>query len=87
MRVNEGDRVRVTGIMPSDPDPMEVGAEGTVTYVSEQFGQYGVAWDNGRSLMLLQGDPFTVIGHRSDQPAVEWLVVHDPTNNTKGERR
>lgn len=75
--VSKGDRVRVTGTMSNDPAPMEVGAEGTVTYVSEQFGQYGVDWDNGRSLMLLQGDPFVVI-QRAPATPVEWLVVHDP---------
>jgi hypothetical protein len=55
----EGDRVRVTGVMKDDPNPMEVGAEGTVTFVNEY--QIAVAWDNGRSLMLLPEDPFIVL--------------------------
>jgi len=65
-----GDRVTMTGVM-EDPDPIEVGDEGTVNYVSEEFGQYGVTWDSGRSLMLLRGDPFVVTGH-------DWKIVHDP---------
>jgi len=62
-RVQEGDRVRMTGTMRDDPQPMEVGAEGTITFVNEGpgFAQYGVKWDNGRTLMLLPDDPFIVI--------------------------
>ena len=66
MRVRVGDRVRVTGVMSDDPSPMEVGAEGTVSSVfnaGTPFEQISVRWDKpGRSLMLLPGDPFTVIG-------------------------
>lgn len=63
----EGDRVRVTGILPGDPDPLPIGSEGTVTMtLNEQtaHAQVCVKWDNGRSLMLLPNDPFTVVGHR-----------------------
>jgi hypothetical protein len=73
-RVRVGDRVRVTGVMKDDPSPMEVGAEGTITHVNEGYGiaQYGVAWDNGRTLMLLPEDPFIVLGgggaHRKPDP-------------------
>jgi len=59
MAPKEGDRVRMTGVMKDDPDPIPVGTEGTITYVN--VFQYGVAWDNGRSLMLLPDDPFVVI--------------------------
>jgi len=69
-----GDRVKMTGVMPNDPDPIMVGEEGTVTYVSEEFGQYGVAWDSGRTLMLLRGDPFVVTA----RAPTAWAVVHDP---------
>lgn len=62
-----GDRIRVTGLMPDDPAPMPIGAEGTVTAVNA-FGdgptnvQVSVDWDgNGRTLMLLGSDPFVVI--------------------------
>lgn len=69
-----GDRVRMTGVMPNDPAPMEVGAEGTVTVVWETGGdtlpaQIGVDWDNGRSLMLLPTDPFEVTGHVEETPS------------------
>lgn len=59
-----GDRVRMVGVMADDPAPMEVGATGTVTTVFQSggFPQIVVAWDNGRSLMLLPHDPFVVIG-------------------------
>lgn len=56
-----GDRVRVTGVMANDPDPIPVGTEGTVTGVSEFAGQIFVAWDNGRRLILLAEDPWVVI--------------------------
>jgi hypothetical protein len=67
--VRKGDRVRMTGIMPDDPAPMEVGAEGTVEEVTESVwlrgyaggGQIMVKWDNGRSLILLPTDPFIVL--------------------------
>lgn len=67
----KGDRVRMTGIMPEDPSPMEVGAEGTVSeinksYYPDQAAQIYVDWDNGRSLILLSSDPFMVIGGKSD---------------------
>lgn len=69
-----GDRVKMTGVMENDPDPIMVGTEGTVTYVSEELGQYGVDWDSGRTLMLLRNDPFVVV-KRAPQP---WHVVHEP---------
>ena len=56
-----GDRVRITGIM-RDPDPIPVGAEGTVDYIHNgPIPQIGVDWDNGRALLLLPHDPFTVV--------------------------
>lgn len=62
----EGDRVKMTGVMPNDPAPMEVGAEGTVTEINKAFypdqaAQIYVDWDNGRSLILLSSDPFRVL--------------------------
>jgi hypothetical protein len=47
---------------------MEVGAEGTINHVNEGpgFAQYGVTWDNGRSLMLLPEDPFIVISRAEE---------------------
>lgn len=64
-----GDRVRMVGMMPNDPCPMDVGAEGTVTLIGDVLPsawggsrQIFVDWDNGRSLILLDTDPFIVIG-------------------------
>lgn len=59
-----GDRVRMTGIMPSDPCPLEVGDTGTVTGVGGRIGgrtQIFVEWDSGRSLILLDTDPFEIL--------------------------
>jgi hypothetical protein len=48
------------------PPGLPAGLEGTVNDVNTACGpdigfQVGVAWDNGRSLMLLPGDAFEVI--------------------------
>lgn len=61
---NFGDRVRMVGVMPGDPNPVEVGAEGTVQGMrgTGHYAQIEVLWDNGRQLMLLPGDPFIVTG-------------------------
>lgn len=60
--VQIGDRIRITGIMPDDPDPMPIGSTGTVDYIG--CGQLWVVWDPGvdRHLMVLPTDPFEVIG-------------------------
>lgn len=68
--VHPGDRVKMVGRMLNDPDPMEIGAEGTVWEIGDAnvFGggtQIYVDWDNGRSLILLSTDPFVVIGRAS----------------------
>lgn len=67
-RPEVGDRVKMVGIMPDDPDPLPVGLEGTVVEVTPPgwtFQQYTVDWDemNGhkRSLMLLPEDPFVIL--------------------------
>jgi hypothetical protein len=59
-----GSRVRMTGRMPDDPCPMEIGAEGTVVGIGAQIQgrtQIDVAWDNSRTLFLLDTDPFEVL--------------------------
>jgi len=59
-----GARVRITGFLPEDPDPLPLGTEGTVTSVNNpgtDWEQIVVKWDNGRSLFLLPGDPFQVV--------------------------
>lgn len=62
--VAAGDRIRVTGVLPNDPAPIDVGAEGTVTDVVDTMlgRQIQVDWDNGRTLMLIGTDPFMVTG-------------------------
>lgn len=72
-RPNPGDRVRITGVMPDDPDPLPVGLEGTVTDVTPEhhtFQQYTVDWDHDgerkRNLMLLPHDPFTIVGRAGE---------------------
>ncbi len=63
MTLQPGDRVRITGTMPNDPDPLPVGATGTVARVLHSAQQADVAWDNGRTLLLLLDvDPYQVIG-------------------------
>lgn len=62
-KVEVGDRVRVTGLMPDDPHPLPVGAEGTVVQATNMAGQIMVDWDPevGRTLILLDKDPFEVL--------------------------
>ncbi|WP_103344041.1 hypothetical protein [Amycolatopsis sp. CA-126428] len=60
-----GTRVRVTGLLPDDPDPLPIGATGTV--IGGNGGQLRTCWDNGRSLMLLADDPFDVVGVDIDE--------------------
>jgi hypothetical protein len=53
-----GQRIRLLA-MTDDPDPIPVGAQGTVLGVSlvghgpDAWHQIDVAWDNGRTLMLV----------------------------------
>lgn len=57
--VRVGQRIRLTW-MGSDPDPVPVGSEGTVT--GGNGAQVYVDWDNGRSLILIPGtDRWAVI--------------------------
>lgn len=61
-----GDRVRVTGVMADDPDPIPVGTEGTVTGANADVGQIYVDWDaepgrRPRGLILLTSDPYTIV--------------------------
>lgn len=59
--VRPGDRVKIAGVMPNEPDPLPIGTMGTVVRVLESSGQIDVKWDNGRSLFLLADvDPFWV---------------------------
>lgn len=59
-----GDRVELIS-MTFDPDPIGPGEKGTVDWIGDERispRQIGVKWDNGRSLILLQGiDRFKVI--------------------------
>ena len=61
-----GDRIRLVA-MDDDPDPIRVGQLGTVVRVRSHAGkepwhQIDVAWDNGRTLMLVTPpDEFEII--------------------------
>lgn len=53
---NIGRRIRLVQ-MGNDPDPIEPGAEGTITmwqdvYLGNVYAQVSVNWDSGRTLML-----------------------------------
>ena len=56
--VHPGDRIRLVA-MQDDPDPIQIGELGTVTDCRRNGGgkdawyQVDVAWDNGRTLMLV----------------------------------
>ena len=64
--VRAGDRIRLVA-MRDDPDPIQIGAVGTVTDCRRNGGDDGwfqidVAWDNGRSLMLASPpDEFEIV--------------------------
>ncbi len=63
-----GDRI-VLRHMPEDPNPVPVGSEGIITRIAGPFShpkgpylQYGVKWDNGRTLgMIVPPDVAEVI--------------------------
>ncbi|MBF6215764.1 DUF4314 domain-containing protein [Nocardia puris] len=65
-----GDRIRITGLMPDDPAPPEIGTTGTVTRIPSSCpGQIFVDWDDGRALILLESDPFEILPtHSPSQP-------------------
>lgn len=64
-RIEIGTRLKITGRMYDNPNPLPVGTEGTVDWlgqwVNEWTQQIGVTWNNGRRLMLLPHDPFELI--------------------------
>lgn len=59
-----GDRVKMIGIM-DDPSPLALGDEGLVTrvkfYDDPVSAQISVDWESGRTLMLLESDPFVIL--------------------------
>lgn len=81
MTLQPGDRVRITGTMPDDPDPLPIGTTGTVLRLLDSGRQADVDWDNGRTLLLLLDvDPYQVIG-RAPQPQPTCDGMADvPTN-------
>ena len=67
-----GDRIRLIA-MPDEPDPVPAGTLGTVLGVCsfdgpDAFHQIDVAWDNGRTLMLVTPpDRFEILSDRADR--------------------
>ena len=64
-----GDRIRLLA-MPDDPNPIPPGTTGTVTAVRQYrtWAQVDVAWDSGRTLMLVvPPDQFEVMPSKADQ--------------------
>ncbi len=68
-----GDRIRLIA-MPDDPDPIEAGQTGTVVSVRRHddtqgtWHQIDVAWDNGRTLMLVSPpDRFEIVGDQASR--------------------
>lgn len=62
-----GDRIQMTDLMPGDPDPIPVGAIGTVTELNygadNRLIQIFVDWSPlSRTLILLPDDPFEIVG-------------------------
>lgn len=58
-----GDRIELIS-MPEDPDPIEPGTQGTITWVGPPVWgepQYAVKWDNGRNLGLAPVDSVKVL--------------------------
>lgn len=69
-----GDRIRLVA-MQDDPDPIQAGQLGTVVRVARHGGgrglwhQIDVAWDSGRTLMLVSPpDQFEIVGRQTGQP-------------------
>ena len=69
----KGDRIRLVE-MKDDPDPIQVGQLGTIVSVTPHIGgkdawnQIDVAWDNGRTLMLVSPpDRFEIVRVGSTQ--------------------
>jgi len=70
----KGDRIRLVA-MADDPDPIRAGQIGSVIGVShhgsgrDTWHQIDVAWDNGRTLMLVSPpDTFELVGGHTDRP-------------------
>jgi hypothetical protein len=55
-----GKKVKVTGKIPDDPDPLKIGDTGNIRAVDDG-GTLHVNWLSGRSLGLLPGDPYEII--------------------------
>jgi len=63
--VEVGDRIKLVN-MVDDPNPMEPGSEGEVTYVDKRMEVIGIRWDSGRTLSLIQGvDEYEILNEDS----------------------
>jgi hypothetical protein len=69
-QVEVGDRIKLVS-MPDDPNPLEVGTEGEVTYIDNRMDVIGVKWDNGRTLSLIQNvDTFEILDEGTSDKAI-----------------
>lgn len=76
MTVQPGDRIRVTGAMPDEPNPVPVGTQGTVVGVNVWAQQADVKWDHGRRLfLLLDVDPYEVIA-QAPEPTCKGMATN-----------
>lgn len=76
-KVAIGDYVKVTKLLPGDPDPLPIGDTGIVenfVSISGLESQLWVKWNSGRSLSLLMSDPF-IVYRRMKNSEEDGLIV------------
>lgn len=55
-----GKTITITGVQPNEPNPLEVGDLGIVSYVDDG-GTIWANWKSGRTLGVLPTDPYEVV--------------------------
>lgn len=75
--------------MPNDPDPIAIGDSGKVVGVNHTEGaqaQIDVEWESGRTLYLLENDPFSITIHNPcPQCGQEVRHWHVPNSSDPGD--